>query len=148
MLKKVLEGIKRAFRILPALLWWSRFACRKKVPAFMNIETIRNLSRIRFWILERIQALCAVSMGIQNRKRMATTALTSAIMGQAWACCGGIARGICADQSCFIGIRANGVQAKQETSSRHFQRFQIKLSGRIAHRRSLIADLSGKAWHW
>lgn len=116
----------------------------EKVPAFMNIETIRKF--IAHPLLNprtHTSIMCRVQWAIQNRKRMATTALRP----QSW---GKHEHVVVESLEEFVPsnpvslVFAPMGSGKTRNVITPFSKIPDKTFGAIAHRRSLIADLSGK----
>ena len=116
----------------------------EKVPAFMNIETIRKF--IAHPLLNprtHTSIMCRVQWAIQNRKRMATTALRP----QSW---GKHEHVVVESLEDFVPsnpvslVFAPMGSGKTRNVITPFSKVPDKIFGAIAHRRSLIADLSGK----
>lgn len=116
----------------------------EKVPAFMNIETIRKF--IAHPLLNprtHTSIMCRVQWAIQNRKRMATTALRP----QSW---GKHEHVVVESLEEFVPsnpvslVFAPMGSGKTRNVITPFSKMPDKTFGAIAHRRSLITDLSGK----
>lgn len=116
----------------------------EKVPAFMNIETIRKF--IAHPLLNprtHTSIMCRVQWAIQNRKRMATTALRP----QSW---GKHEHVVVESLEEFVPTNPVSLvfapmgSGKTRNVITPFSKIPDKTFGAIAHRRSLIADLSGK----
>lgn len=115
-----------------------------KVPAFMNIESIRKF--IAHPLLNprtHTSIMCRVQWAIQNRKRMATTALRPQSWGKHEHIVVSSLQDFKPSNPVSLVFAPMG-SGKTRNVITPFSEIKDKTFGAIAHRRSLIADLSKK----
>ena len=115
-----------------------------KVPAFMNIESIRKF--IAHPLLNprtHTSIMCRVQWAIQNRKRMATTALRPQSWGKHEHVVVSSLQDFKPSNPVSLVFAPMG-SGKTRNVITPFSEIKDKTFGAIAHRRSLIADLSKK----
>lgn len=116
----------------------------EKVPAFMNIETIRKfIAHPLINPRTHTSIMCRVQWAIQNRKRMATTALRP----QSWGKHEHVVVSSLAEfkpSNPVSLVFAPMGSGKTRNVITPFSEIKNKTFGAIAHRRSLISDLAKK----
>lgn len=141
--EKILEESSNALDVARAALVVA-VRMSDKVPAFMNIETIRKF--IAHPLLNprtHTSIMCRVQWAIQNRKRMATTALRPQSWGKHEHVVVNSLEEFKPSNPVSLVFAPMG-SGKTRNVITPFSEIPGKTFGAIAHRRSLIADLSKK----
>ena len=141
--EKVLEESGTALDVARAALVVA-VRMSEKVPAFMNIETIRKF--IQHPLLNprtHTSIMCRVQWAIQNRKRMATTALRPQSWGKHEHVVVNSLEDFTPTNPVSLVFAPMG-SGKTRNIITPFSEIPNKTFGAIAHRRSLIADLAKK----